>query len=93
VWFLCVHMGHRRTKPPFDVRLGKVAEAQHGVVSDAGLRALGLGRGGIARRTRTGRLYREHPGVCRVGQAPLTREGRFMAAVLACGEGAVLSRR
>ena len=34
-----------------------------------------------------------HPGVYVVGHAPLTREGRFLAAVLACGPGAVLSHR
>jgi very-short-patch-repair endonuclease len=34
-----------------------------------------------------------HRGVYAVGHAPLSRERRWMAAVLACGEGAVLSHR
>jgi hypothetical protein len=38
-----------------------------------------------------GRIVAEWPGIYRVGQMPLTREGRFMAAVLACGEDAALS--
>jgi len=37
------------------------------------------------------RLHRIHRGVYAVGHARLTLEGRYMAAVLACGQGAVLS--
>jgi hypothetical protein len=40
---------------------------------------------------RAGRLYRIHRGVYAVGHQRLSREGRWMAAVLACGDGAVLS--
>jgi very-short-patch-repair endonuclease len=36
-------------------------------------------------------LHRLHEGVYTVGHSLLTHEGRFMAAVLACGPGAVLS--
>jgi very-short-patch-repair endonuclease len=45
----------------------------------------------IRHRIARGRLTRIWPGVYRVGQLPLTREGRFMAAILACGDGAALS--
>ena len=38
-----------------------------------------------------GGLHRVHRGVYAVGHLSLTRNGRFMAAVLACGEGAALS--
>lgn len=40
-----------------------------------------------------GRLHRVRRGVYAVGAAPLSFEARLMAAVLACGPGAVLSHR
>jgi hypothetical protein len=42
-------------------------------------------------RVRRGRLHRVHQGVYAVGHLALTRNAHFMAAVLACGEGAALS--
>jgi very-short-patch-repair endonuclease len=48
---------------------------------------------GIEHRIAKGRLHPVHRGVYAVGRPSLTREGRWMAAVLACGEGAVLSHR
>jgi very-short-patch-repair endonuclease len=48
---------------------------------------------GIEHRIETGRLHPVHRGVYAVGWPRLTREGRWMAAVLACGEGAVLGHR
>lgn len=45
------------------------------------------------RRTRKGLLYRIHRGVYAVGHPGLSNEGRWMAAVLACGKAAVLSHR
>jgi hypothetical protein len=47
----------------------------------------------IVRRTQKGLLHRIHRGVYAVGHPGLSGEGRWMAAVLACGEGAVLSHR
>ena len=38
-----------------------------------------------------GYLHRVHAGVYAVGHPRLTQEGRWMAAVVACGQGAVLS--
>jgi very-short-patch-repair endonuclease len=52
---------------------------------------MGLTSEDIDRRLRSGRLHRIHWGVYAVGHRVLTREGRWMAAVLACGKGAVLS--
>jgi very-short-patch-repair endonuclease len=69
--------------------IGALAERQHGVVSRAQLSELGLGAGAIDHRVRLGRLHPVHRGVYRIGL--LTRPGRWMAAVLACGPGAVLS--
>jgi very-short-patch-repair endonuclease len=69
-----------------------VASRQHGVVTAAQFAAAGIGPRGIARRVADGRVRRLHRGVFLVGPliGPWTRE---MAAVLACGEGAVLSHR
>ena len=43
------------------------------------------------KRARRGRLHRLHQGVYAVGHRAPNWHGRWMAAVLACGEGAVLS--
>ena len=57
------------------------------------LARLGLSPSAIKTRVRAGRLHRIHRSVYAVGHTRLTRKGRFMAAVLACGDGAVLSHR
>src|SRR4026207_394199 len=44
-------------------------------------------------RIRKGTLIRVHRGVYRVGHRAPSVEARYLAAVLACGEGAVLSGR
>jgi predicted transcriptional regulator of viral defense system len=71
--------------------LADLAGRQWGVVSRAQLTAIGFGRGAIDARVRAGRLRRLHRGVYAIGGAALPREGRGLAAVLACGDGAVLS--
>lgn len=68
-----------------------LAEQQHGVVARRQLRALGIGRKVAEARVRGGAWVKLHHGVYAVGHAALPREGRWMAAVLACGPGAVLS--
>jgi very-short-patch-repair endonuclease len=78
-------------KDPLDMAVADLARRQHGVVSRAQLVAVGLGEDAIDWRVRRGKLHRVHRGVCAVGHLALTRNGRFMAAVLACGEGAALS--
>jgi hypothetical protein len=72
-------------------KLAALAAGQHGVVSRAQLRALGLGRGAIDSRLRSGSLHAIHRGVYAVGHASLNQRGVWLAAVLAHGEGAVLS--
>ncbi len=74
-----------------DRHVAQLAAEQHGVVGLADLSGAGLGRGAIAHRVRAGRLHRVHRGVYAVGYARLSREGRWLAAVLACGDGALLS--
>ena len=68
-----------------------LAAMQHGVVTRAQLRGLGLSTDAIEYRVRRGRLHRVHQGVYAVGRPQLTRHGVLMAAVLACGPGAALS--
>jgi hypothetical protein len=68
-----------------------LAAEQHGVLSLNELYACGLTARQIAARVRNGRLHRLHRGVYAVGHTGLTLEGRFLAAVKACGPTAALS--
>jgi hypothetical protein len=74
-----------------DREISALASAQHGIVARRQLVAFGLSAQTIDRRLRRGRLHLVHRGVYAVGHPVLTVEGRWMAAVLAAGEGAVLS--
>jgi very-short-patch-repair endonuclease len=74
-------------------KIARIAGRQHGVVSVAQLRAAGIGKNGITRRLRAGRLHRLHRGVYAVGHTAPSEYRRFMAAVLASGKGAVLSHQ
>jgi hypothetical protein len=74
-----------------DTFIARLAASQHGIVTTAQLRASGISFPGINRRVQTARLHRLHRGVYAVGHRRLSKEGRWMAAVLACGPGAVLS--
>jgi very-short-patch-repair endonuclease len=68
-----------------------LARRQHGVVTRWQLLELGFSDEAIDHRIRRGRLHRVHDGVYAVGRPELTRDGHWMAAVLACGPGAALS--
>jgi very-short-patch-repair endonuclease len=57
------------------------------------LRTLGYPGSAVHRMVKHGRLHRLHRGVYAVGHNCLTRKGRWMAAVIACGSDAVLSHR
>jgi very-short-patch-repair endonuclease len=74
-----------------DRAIAEFARRQHGVVARRQLAELGLGKGAITARLRAGRLHQLHAGVYSVGHQLLTRQGRWMAAVLASGPNAVLS--
>lgn len=63
------------------------------MVSIGQIEALGLSPSAARSRVQAGRLHRVHRGVYAVGRATLDARGRRMAAVLACGPGAVLSHR
>src|SRR4051794_5641768 len=76
-----------------DAALARLAAPQHGVVSHSQLLSVGLNADAIAYRVKIGRLHRLHRGVYAVGHRPPSPHARAMAAVLACGRGAVLSHR
>lgn len=69
----------------------ELARNQHGVISSDQLLEVGYTRQAIYHRIRTGRLHPLYRGVYAVGRPHVTDHGRWMAAVLACGDGVVLS--
>jgi very-short-patch-repair endonuclease len=73
--------------------IARLAARQHGVVAARQLRRLGLDWGAIKYRVRTAELHRIHDGVYAVGHPALEQHGKWMAAVLAGGEGAAVSHR
>jgi predicted transcriptional regulator of viral defense system len=64
---------------------------RHGIVTLAELESLGLSARAVRHRVASGRLHRLHRGVYSQGRP--TSTGRWMAAVLASGPGALLSHR
>lgn len=73
--------------------IAAIAGRQHGVVARRQLLASGLSAKAIRARIASGHLHRVNRGVYAVGHARLTPQGVLMAAVLACGPGAVVSHR
>jgi hypothetical protein len=71
----------------------KLAGSQHGVVARRQLLALGFNSRQIEHRVARGRLHLVMRGVYAVGWPEVTPKRRWMAAVLACGDGAVLTHR
>jgi hypothetical protein len=69
----------------------RIARRSHGIVTRAELLAGGITAREIERRQERGYLIREFSGVYRVGHEAPSVEATYMAAVKACGEGAVLS--
>ena len=74
-------------------QIAGLADGQYGVVARRQLLALGVGNCAIGRRVAAGLLIPLHRGVYAVGHRRLRSEGRWLAAVLAAGPGAVLSHR
>jgi len=72
-------------------RIGDLAERQHGVVSRRQLRGLGIGDSTITLRIASGYLRPLFREAFAVGHGAITRQGRMLAAVLACEQGTVLS--
>jgi hypothetical protein len=71
--------------------LGRIARKQHGVVTRKQLLDARISKEEIRRRIQKGTLLVVHRGVYRVGHKAPSIEARYIAAVLACGDGAVLS--
>jgi Transcriptional regulator, AbiEi antitoxin len=74
-------------------RLAVLAKEQHGVVSVWQLAELGYSEEALRHATKTGRLHRVHRGVYAVGHTALSQHALCRAAVLSCGDGALLSHR
>ncbi|MEY2513129.1 MAG: hypothetical protein QOJ89_487 [bacterium] len=73
--------------------LAALASGQHGVVARRQLLQLGFSRDQLTRLRQAGRLHDLYRGVYAVGHRVISVKGRWMAAVLACGPGALLSHR
>lgn len=77
---------------PVALMIARIASRQHGIIDKNDLAGIGVSRSTAADWARTGRLHRLYPGVLSVvPPALLTIEGRWLAAVRACGPRAVLS--
>lgn len=74
-----------------DRLIAALAKRQRGYVTRPQLLKLGLGAEAIRYRSRTGRLIPVYTGVYAVGHLPTLPQDRAAGALLACGEGAVLS--
>lgn len=72
-------------------RLADLATAQGGAVSLDQLRDTGVTTRSASHQASDGRLHRIHRGVYTVGHRSISRNTHLRAAVLACGEGAVVS--
>ena len=70
-----------------------IARRQHGVVARSQLVSAGISARWIEKRLDKGLLIRVYPGVYRVGHVAPSVEAEYMAAVLACGDGAFLTGR
>lgn len=69
----------------------ELAERQHGVVARRQLLDLGVSPKTVQRRFEGGLLIPVFHGVFSLGHRRISQRGRWLAAVLACGPGAVLS--
>jgi very-short-patch-repair endonuclease len=78
---------------PWEREIGELAVGQDGVVAHRQVVVLGASRKAIAHRLAQGRWQRLHRGIYFIGAAAPTLQARARAAVLACGDGAVLSHR
>jgi very-short-patch-repair endonuclease len=72
-------------------KIARLATRAHGVVTHRELRRAGVTVDEIRGRIDSGALIRVFPGVYRAGHSAPSVEARYMAAVKACGKGALLS--
>jgi very-short-patch-repair endonuclease len=90
----------QRGAPPRDVRAAetdvvcsRLGSAQQGAVKRAQLLAAGVGENAVKRRARKGQLHRRYRGVYIVGHLALAPRAEEFAALLACGDRALVSHR
>ena len=88
------------TLPPYrgkattvERKLAALARRSHGVVARRELPRAGISPKQIERRLRTGALFAVFRGVYRVSHTAPSVEAHYLAAVKACGAGALLSGR
>jgi hypothetical protein len=74
-----------------DLKVALLAAEEWSVLSLDELRRCGLSPSRVSTRVRRGQLHWLHQGVYAVGHKNVPLEGEFLAAVKACGPGAVLS--
>ena len=86
-------MGTETDSGRIDAAIARLADRQHGVVARRQLLTVGLSGRAIKSRLTRRILVPLHRGVYAFGHRQLRIEGRWLAAVLAAGDGAVLSHR
>jgi hypothetical protein len=89
-WYLSRGIRDSGTTRP-DQRVANVAAGQFGVIDVDELEACGLDKHAVARRVAAGRLHPLYQRVYAVGHPQVPIRGRLLAAVKACGPGAVIS--
>jgi hypothetical protein len=93
-WTIPLNGRAKSAHPLREAAIMALLARQYGVASMPQLQDLGLSGSAVRHRVAIGRLHRIHQGVYGLTQSSLlTREGRWLAAILACGPGAVLSHR
>jgi very-short-patch-repair endonuclease len=71
--------------------LARIAGGQYGLLRTPELRAAGLNSAAVGRWVQSDKLHRRYRGVYTLGHDALAREGEFLAAVFAGGDGAALT--
>jgi len=83
----------RHQRRTVERELARLASGAHGIVTRAELLESGITVAEISQRLASGALLREYRGVYHVGHRAPSVEARYLAAVLACGPGALLCGR
>lgn len=78
---------------PGEWELAQLADSQGSVIARRQLVELGIGEDAIEYHVHIGRLHPLFTGVYAVGTPTPSPRGRFMGALLSCGDGALLSHR
>jgi len=76
-----------------DRLIAEIASSSQGVVARRTLLANGVSPAQLRSRLKRGSLIAVHPGIYRVGHQAPSVEASYLAAVLACGDGALLAAR